>query len=452
MKIFVGTESLLYALIPNNNIKVIGNPIQLEYYNVKETPPSLFNLEIEIGGIIENIQLYTCPMPTSALNSNPKIRLVDLEFDFYMNPPDNAIIIYDRWVFDRYIDFIFKQYGISELDKLIKRYKERNIKVIFNFAFFEPTEYEGLNYFLIKYNYECNHIKITDYELFKNEQNFVFSKSFNLFHIFGDLMSFKVNEMFRDNNIKNIHDLFPVEVIENAENVYSHLTLKPRPHRINLINKLHDLNIIDDGYCTINKKMYAEYQDQRDRGLVYYTDNSLMQSKWLKDYFKDMDYRGYDYYSQKMPDVLGSDFWSHLRYYLANKEYKKSYIDVIGETHILFDTMYPYFSEKSYYPIITEKFFIIYGANSFYKMLEENDCYNCLDLFGLDKSYYEIESPYEQGEIISIKLKELIDNIKSGKFNIDKFYNDNKEKLQDTKEKLFKRYINEIKQIENFVF
>ena len=160
MKIFVGTESLLYALIPNNNIKVIGNPIQLEYYNVKETPPSLFNLEIEIGGIIENIQLYTCPMPTSALNSNPKIRLVDLEFDFYMNPPDNAIIIYDRWVFDRYIDFIFKQYGISELDKLIKRYKERNIKVIFNFAFFEPNEYESINYFLMHYNYGFDCIKL----------------------------------------------------------------------------------------------------------------------------------------------------------------------------------------------------------------------------------------------------------------------------------------------------
>ena len=87
-----------------------------------------------------------------------------------------------------------------------------------------------------------------------------------------------------------------------------------------------------------------------------------------------------------------------------HKEYKKSYIDVIGETHILFETMYQYFSEKSYYPILTEKFFIIYGANSFYKMLDELCCYNCLDLFGLDKSYYEIENPYEQGDIITKKL------------------------------------------------
>jgi hypothetical protein len=177
-----------------------------------------------------------------------------------------------------------------------------------------------------------------------------------------------------------------------------------------------------------------------------------MQSKWLYDYFKDMDYRGYDYYSQKMPDVLGADFWSHLKHYLEHKEYKKSYIDVIGETHILFETMYPYFSEKSYYPILTEKFFIIYGANSFYKMLEDLGCYNCLDLFGLDKSYYEIENPYEQGDIITKKLKELIDKINSGEFNIDNFYKENKHKLIDTKQKLFANYVDNIKQIQNFIF
>jgi len=58
---------------------------------------------------------------------------------------------------------------------------KKNIKVIFNFAFFEPTEYVSLNYFLIKYNYGFDCIKLTDYELFNNEDNFVFSKIFNLF-------------------------------------------------------------------------------------------------------------------------------------------------------------------------------------------------------------------------------------------------------------------------------
>jgi len=114
--------------------------------------------------------------------------------------------------------------------------------------------------------------------------------------------------------------------------------------------------------------------------------------------------------------------------------------------------MYPYFSEKSYYPILTEKFFIIYGANSFYKMLEELDCYNCLDLFGLDKSYYEIESPYEQGDIITKKLKELIDKINSGQFDINNFYKENKHKLIDTKQKIFAKYADNMKEIQNFIF
>ena len=451
IKKFVGTEGLLYAILNNNNIKVLKQQ-NLQYYDIKETKPVLFDLEIEINENKEILQLYVCPYPTSALNSNPTTKLIDLEYDYYMNPPENAIVIYDRWIFERYIDFIFKQYGISQLDRIIKRYKDRNIKVIFNFAFFEPNEYESLNYFLIKYDYDFQNIKLTDYELFKNEKGFIFSKSFNLFHIICDLMSFKVNEFFRKDNIPELYNLFEVENLTNPEKIYSHLTLKPRPHRINVINKLFDLDIVDYGYCTLNKIMYDEYQDRIDRGLVYSTDNCLMQSKWLQEYFKTMEYRGYEYYSTKLSDTLGKNFWSHLREYLGNKEYKKSYIDIVGETHILFDTMYSYFSEKSYYPILTEKFFIIYGGNRFYEMLEEMGCYNSLDLFGLDESYYKIENPYEQGEIITKKLKELIDKINSGEFDMQKYYEENKHKLIETKQKIFDNYITGINDVKKFIF
>ena len=452
MKKFIGNEALLYAIFPNNNIKVINKLHTLEYYDVKETKPYILELEMDVNGNKENVELYVCPMPTTALNANPTLKLTELDYDSYINPPENSIVIFDRWIYERYINFIFQQYGISKLKKIIDRYKERNVKVIFNFAFFEPTEYESINYFLMQYDYDFECIKITDYQLFDKIDNFVYSKIFNIFHIIGDLMSFDINTAFRKNEVESIDKMFVVDELNNPKKIFSHLTLKPRPHRINVINKLYDLDIIDYGYCTINKLMYNEYDERRKLGLVYSTDNSLMQSKWLYDHFKDMDYRGYEYYSQKMPDVLGRDFWSHLRHYLEHREYKKSYIDVIGETHILFETMYPYFSEKSYYPILTEKFFIIYGANSFYKMLEELGCYNCLDLFGLDNTYYEIESPYEQGDIITKKLKELIDKINSGEFDINNFYKENKHKLQDTKQKIFAKYSDDIKQIQNFIF
>ena len=452
MKKFIGTEGLFYAIFSENITKINKTSYNLKYYNIRETKPCIIEIELDINDSKQNVELYVCPMPTSALHANPTTKLTDLEFDYYMNPPEDSIIIYDRWIFEKYIDFTFKQYGICEFNKLIDRYKQRNIKVVFNFAFFEPNEYESLNYFLIKYNYGFDCIKITDYELFEGEDNFIFSKTFNVFHIVGDLMSFQINEMFRENNIKSIHNLFPVEEVSNAEKVYSHLTLKPRPHRMNVINKLHDLDIVDYGYCTLNKIMYEEYEERKNKGFVFSTDNCLMQSKWLYEYFKDIDYRGYDYYSKKMPDVLGNEFWSHLRHYLEHKEYKKSYIDIVGETHILFDTMFSYFSEKSYYPILTEKFFIIYGSNRFYEMLEELDCYNSLDLFGLDSSYYKIESPYEQGEIVTQKLKELIDKINSGEFDIEKYYKENRHKLIDTKNKIFSKYVNGIKDVQNFVF
>ena len=85
-------------------------------------------------------------------------------------------------------------------------------------------------------------------------------------------------------------------------------------------------------------------------------------------------------------------------------------------------------------------------------MLEKLDCYNSLDLFGLDSSYYKIESPYEQGDIITKKMKELMDKINSGEFNIENFYKENKYKLIDTKHKIFSHYIDNITNVKEFIF
>jgi hypothetical protein len=85
-------------------------------------------------------------------------------------------------------------------------------------------------------------------------------------------------------------------------------------------------------------------------------------------------------------------------------------------------------------------------------MLEELDCYNSLDLFGLDKNYYEIENPYEQGNIIAEKMKELIDKINSGEFDIENYYQKNKHKLKDTKEKLFNKFNLEMSSVRGFLF
>ena len=51
-------------------------------------------------------------------------------------------------------------------------------------------------YFLMLYNYGVDCIKISDYELFKDADNFVFSKIYNMFHIVADLMNFEIRNFF----------------------------------------------------------------------------------------------------------------------------------------------------------------------------------------------------------------------------------------------------------------
>ncbi len=125
MKKFIGHEGLFYAIFSENNIRIKNKKNNLPYYNIRETKPYVTEIEIEIDGRIEEIELYTCPMPTTALNANPTKKLVDLELDLYINPPANSIVIFDRWIFERYIGFIFGQYGISKLNQLIERYKKK---------------------------------------------------------------------------------------------------------------------------------------------------------------------------------------------------------------------------------------------------------------------------------------------------------------------------------------
>ena len=71
-----------------------------------------------------------------------------------------------------------------------------------------------------EYGFDC--LKLTDYELFKNQDKFIFSKTLNIFHILGDLMCNKVNNYVfttNYNNKNNIEDIFCVEPIKNAEKI-----------------------------------------------------------------------------------------------------------------------------------------------------------------------------------------------------------------------------------------
>ena len=78
------------------------------------------------------------------------------------------------------------------------------------------------------------------------------------------------------------------------------------------------------------------------------------------------------------------------------KEYDLSYIDIQGETHILYNTMYPIFTEKSYQPIFFEKMFLLYGGNCFYEVLDKLGGHNFKDELLLPDTYFTMNNPYEQ--------------------------------------------------------
>ena len=52
------------------------------------------------------------------------------------NPKENSVIIFDRRMIERDFKYLFEYYGVSFVDKLFDLWKKRNVKVLFNFAFF----------------------------------------------------------------------------------------------------------------------------------------------------------------------------------------------------------------------------------------------------------------------------------------------------------------------------
>ena len=78
------------------------------------------------------------------------------------NPKPNSIIIFDRWWIERNFTFLKAYLGIDWLNKLYDIWKERNVRVLFNFAYYESILYETLHYDFITSDFPFKHLKLTD--------------------------------------------------------------------------------------------------------------------------------------------------------------------------------------------------------------------------------------------------------------------------------------------------
>ena len=115
-----------------------------------------------------------------------------------------------------------------------------------------------------------------------------------------------------------------------------------------------------------------------------------------------------------------------------NEEYNESYIEVVGETHCIFDLKYGFFTEKSIKPVLSEKFVMIYGSNKVYKEYKRIG----IELFLNELGIYDIEEKNELEQIDRIVnfLK------KCDKEYLKKLYIEKYDILKNNKKILFDYY------------
>lgn len=335
------------------------------------------------------------------------------------NPKENSIIIFDRRVIERDFAFLMNELGFSYRDKLYSIWKEKNVKVVFNFAFWEALQYETTLYDFITTDFPFQNLKITDYQLFKDKDNFIYDKLYNLFHYFNE-------------NLGGNPELFPIRKHTlDKEKLYSSMQMKLRPHRLYFIKSLISSKLYKEGFITGTKFFFDEYMGAKER-----TDNCSLQNKYY--YEKDnWDFFEGDWedYKDVITDSFSDNIWSnHTQKYNLDLEYNKSYVDIFGETHSIYNTQFPIFTEKAYQPIFFDKMFVLYGGNEFYRVFKELGGHTFFEELGLPDNYDKIESPYKQVDLIVDTLSQT----NTLKFN--KTFVKSQEKIKENRKIILEHY------------
>ena len=104
------------------------------------------------------------------------------------------------------------------------------------------------------------------------------------------------------------------------------------------------------------------------------------------------------------PDFL----YQHLKNYFVKKEFNESYVEVVGETHCIFDLQYGFFTEKSIKPILAEKFAMIYGSKKVYSEYKKLGIDLFLDELGLNG--IEDKDELEQIDMIITNKEKMINH------------------------------------------
>lgn len=427
------------------NILATNNELQNLFPNAKLVSTKVIEIakhhKILIDNGDEKIQIHHyIQNPYNILNelkSFDGITTIDL---LYTNPYKNFIIVVDRKIWSELYLPMMKTNPI-EFDKLEKIYVERNIKVLFNFAFLEAVDYEKDEQYF-KYDFKFNHIKMTDYELFDGCKNFHYDSFYCMFHLMaeGQLNHLLFPGCKYDHYQYNIdfYDMFKNFNISHRITkpfLYSSQALKPRFHRVQFLLKAKESDILKTGLNCINEKFLSEYSDAVRDGYIY-TDHTQTHTDNHKKYFtKEIFDKLHSIRDEINVTPLNAPFeYDHLLYYFKDKEYDLSYFEVIGETHCIFNLKYGFFTEKSIKPILSEKFPLIFGSNKVYKEFKKIGINLFLEDFGLNG----IE---DRNELEQIDM--IIEFLKNKNLNdIKNFFIKSTPILRENKQKMINHYCN----------
>jgi hypothetical protein len=228
-------------------------------------------------------------------------------------------------------------------------------------------------------------------------------------------------------------DLFRVMMADDPLNKIATKLKLPRYHRIKFLLDADKNNVLHIGENNVNERFIDEYNVATKEDKIY-TDGTQKHNNNHKIYFNK------EYYQKflKIIDRINvtkddHDFlFNHLRNYFLNEEYNNSYIDVVGETHAIFNLKYGFFTEKSLKPILAEKFFMIYGSKKVYEEYKRIGIDLFLDEFELNG--IEDKNEFEQIDMIIKSLKKLNQN------KLKKLYIEKYKIIKKNKEKLFNHY------------
>lgn len=423
----LATNGELQCLFPEAKLK----SVDIEFIGV------VHNLIINNNGedIIVNHYIERVFDKLSQLKSLNDFLSIDFQ---YTNPIDNLIIVVDRKLWsDLYLP-LMKNYK-DVFNKLEQIYVDKNVKVLFNFAFLEANEYEiDEQYF--KYDFKFNHIKLTDYELFEGEKNFYYDSFYSMFHILGEG---QLNHLLFPSTTKgnfqydiDFYDMFSRFNISHSiakKHLYSNLALKPRFHRVQFLLKAHENGVLSKGINNINQQFLDEYNQALNDGHIY-TDNTTTHTDNHKKYFTKEIFNKLNLIKNQI-NVTPTDapfLFDHSLYYFRDKEYDESYFEVVAETHCIFGLKHGFFTEKSIKPVFSEKFQLIFGSNKIYDEYAKLG----IDLFLDDLGLSGIQHKNELEQIDMI-----IEFLKNKNLNhIRNLFIEKTPILKDNKQKLIKHY------------